>query len=88
MEHLDIFRFLLALGFVALLIYGIGWGMRRSGVEKKLLQKSSQSGRLKITDSVFIDPRTRLVIVQCDEAEHLLMVGQGVQTVVKQDIGK
>lgn len=87
MEHLNILQFILALGFVAASIYGIGWVMRRSGIEKRLLQKTSQKGRLSVVDSVFVDPRTRLVIVKCDEAEHLLLLGQNDPIVVKQDIG-
>lgn len=87
MEHFDILQFLFALGVVTLLIYGIGWGMRRSGIEKRMVQKASPSGRLEVTDSLFIDPRTRLVIVKCDKTEHLLVLGQGEPVVVKESIG-
>lgn len=88
MEYLDIAQFITALLFVTVLIYGIGWVAKRSGIEKRIMLKQSPKGRLCVVDSVMVDPRTRMVIVQCDEAEHLLLIGQEGSLVVKQDIGK
>jgi flagellar protein FliO/FliZ len=37
---------------------------------------------MKVSESLMLDPRRRLVIVRCDEREHLILLGPGGDIVV------
>lgn len=56
------------------LVLALGWGAKRL----KLGPAAAKGGpgrRLQVVESLFLDPRTRLVLVRHDGAEHLLLVG-------------
>ncbi len=86
MEYIDIGQFIFALAVVAALIYGAGWFMRHSGMEKRVLRKASPGGRLKVVDSLFIDPRHRLVVVRQDDVEHTLILSANEPVVVESGV--
>jgi flagellar protein FliO/FliZ len=44
--------------------------------------------RLRLSESLMIDPRRRLVIVRCDEREHLILCGPGGDVVVSEMAAK
>lgn len=46
----------------------------------------SKSGRLKLLEVLPLDPQHRAVLIRCDEADHLLVVGSGGVTVVAQNV--
>jgi flagellar protein FliO/FliZ len=61
------------------LIVGAAYVARRVG----MVQAGGQGPRrLKISESLMLDPRRRLVIVRCDEREHVLLLGPGGDVVV------
>lgn len=78
-EWLDWARALFALIATLALILGVAWGARRLG----MLQASGQAPRrMRVSESLMIDPRRRLVIVRCDDREHLILCGPGGDVVV------
>lgn len=78
-ELLDWARALFALIATLALILGVAWGARRLG----MLQAGPNSPkRLKISESLMLDPRRRLVIVRCDGREHLILLGPSGDIVV------
>jgi flagellar protein FliO/FliZ len=56
------------------LIGALAYGARRLG----MMQANAPSERrLRLVESLMIDPRRRLVIVRWDDREHLLLLGAG-----------
>ncbi|HVK79544.1 MAG TPA: flagellar biosynthetic protein FliO [Verrucomicrobiae bacterium] len=79
MDLLDWARSLFALIATLALILGVAYGARRLG----MLQPTAQGPRrLKISESLMIDPRRRLVIVRCDGREHLMLLSPAGDVVV------
>jgi flagellar protein FliO/FliZ len=67
------------------LILGVAWGARRLG----MLQANMQAARrMRVSESLMIDPRRRLVIVRCDDREHLILCGPGGDVVVSEMAAK
>jgi len=63
------------------LILAVAWGARKLG----MLQAGAASPkRLKVSESLMIDPRRRLVVVRCDNREHLILLGPGGDIVVSE----
>jgi flagellar protein FliO/FliZ len=78
-DLLDWARSLFALIATLALILGVAYGARRLG----MLQPTAQgTRRLKISESLMIDPRRRLVIVRCDGREHLMLLSPAGDVVV------
>jgi flagellar protein FliO/FliZ len=78
-ELLDWARAVFALVATLALILGAAYAARRLG----MLQPGAQGPRrLKVTESLMLDPRRRLVIVRCDGKEHLLLLSPAGDRVV------
>ncbi len=86
MDFLDVLRFVAALLFVLGLIGGFAWAVRHFKLDERFANLSPSTRRLKIIESLPIDPRRRLVIVRRDDVEHLLVLGQNGETVVERSI--
>lgn len=85
MDVLDWARSLFALIATLGLILAVAYGARRLG----MLQAGSQTPkRMKVTESLMLDPRRRLVIVRCDDREHLILLGPGGDIVVGEQAAK
>ncbi len=78
---MDWARALFALIATLALIVGLAWGARRMG----MLQANGQGPkRLKVSESLMLDPRRRLVIVRCDGKEHLLLLSATGDVIVSE----
>jgi flagellar protein FliO/FliZ len=80
-------RFLLVLVFVLGLIGGAAWLARRFGLGGRLPQAArGKQRRLGIVEVQPLDGRRKLVLIQRDDTEHLVILGQGSETVVERGI--
>ena len=79
MDWTDWVRALFALIATLALIAGLAYAARRLGM---LRARTEGRRRLSISESMMIDPRRQLVIVRCDEREHLLLLSPGADVVV------
>ncbi len=85
MDWIDWARALFALIATLALIVGAAYVARRVG----MLQAGAQGPRrLKVSESLMLDPRRRLVIVRCDEREHVLLLGPAGDVVVSEMAAK
>lgn len=85
MDLLDFARAIFALIATLALILGVAYGARRLG----MLQANPQAPRrLKVTESLMLDPRRRLVIVRCDGREHVLLLSPAGDVVVAEMAAK
>lgn len=88
MDQLDIIRYFAALIIVLGLLGGFaviarraGWTGSIPGLERftpRLMDR-----RLKITESLVLDPRRRIVIVRADDREHVLLLGAERETLLE-----
>ncbi|MGO8920494.1 MAG: FliO/MopB family protein [Stellaceae bacterium] len=67
-------RFVLALGFVVLLIALCAWVARRLGLGGRLVASGGKR-RLAILEVLPLDGKRRLVLLKRDDVEHLLLLG-------------
>lgn len=73
-------RFVAALLFVLALIGGAAWVARRYAAGGAIGPGGRR--RLSLVETLFLDGKSRLVLVRRDDAEHLLVLGpQGAQVV-------
>jgi flagellar protein FliO/FliZ len=77
----DILKLLAALGFVIGLMGLLAFGLKKLGLAQGM-PTGGPSRRLKIIESLPLDPRRRAVILRCDEKDHLVILGPGGETVV------
>lgn len=88
MEAASIFNSILALAFVLGLIGLTSIALRYFGGER-IIRKSLDKGvkkRLKISDFLVLDPKHKLILVQRDDVEHLILIGGEKETVVESNI--
>lgn len=82
----QILRLIFALGFVLLLMGGLAFLIKKLGLVPETNIQSDDEKRLKIVESLPLDARRRLVIIQCDETEHLVVLNTNGETIIAQDI--
>ena len=68
--------------FILGLIVGVAYGARRFGMIDSM--RGANLRRMKVSESLMLDPRRRLVLVRCDGREHLLLLGPGGDLVVSE----
>ena len=85
MEGLALAKMLAALIFVVSLMFGLGFALKKIGLAgpQALDQKKR---RLKFLEALPLDGKRRLVLVSCDDQQHLLILGANSETVVERNI--
>lgn len=60
-----------------------GWFARlMNGLATKGLERTKRERRLRVTESLVLDPRRRVVIVKIDDEEQVLLLGAGTELVL------
>jgi len=75
--------------FVALVIVLALMGLLTLALKRLNLAQSGLHGRgnrLKIVEQRMIDSRHKAAIIRCDDTDHLVILGQNGNTVIKTDI--
>jgi flagellar protein FliO/FliZ len=80
LDLLDIARTVFALIATLALIVGAAYGARRLGM---LQAGGAAPKRMRVTETLMIDTRRRMVIVRVDEREHVLLLGPTGDVVVE-----
>lgn len=81
------FRFFLAFAFTIGLIGVVYWVARRYAGRLGIV-RAHAAGRLAITGQISLDTRRRLVLVQRDDREHLLLLGPNNDLLIESGIGR
>ncbi len=78
MDFLDLFRAVFALAITLGIIGLAAWGARRYA-PSLLARLSAERGekRMKVVETLMLDPARRLVLVSIDGEERVLMLGEG-----------
>ena len=78
MDLVEIVRMIAALGVTLGLVGLAAWALRRFGPATLVrLQTPAAERRLKIVESLVLDPTRRLVLVRLDDQERLILLGEG-----------
>ena len=87
MDMESYFRFMAALVLVIALIGAIAWVVRKFGLAGRLSAVAGRPARrLKVVEYMALDPKTRMVLVQRDETQHLLLLSPNGPVVVERGI--
>lgn len=78
MNFLDLARAIFGLAFVLGLIGLVAWASRRYAPQL-MAKLSAERGerRLKVVETLVLDPARRLVLVKIDDEERLILLGEG-----------
>ncbi len=76
MEEVSLIRVIASFAFVIGLIFLLSWGLKNLR-GNRWVEKVQGPRRLQMVEQLYLDSRHKLVLVKCDEEEHLLMVGGG-----------
>jgi flagellar protein FliO/FliZ len=90
MEPADYIRFAAALIFVLALICAAAFALRASGMMPAAARPRSRKGgqrRLAVVETLFLDPKRRLLLIARDGVEHLVILGATGETVIESGIG-
>ncbi len=74
-ESFTYVRAIFALLFVIGLIFLLAAVAKKTGLDKKLAGARGTTRRLSVAETIYLDPKHRLVLVKDDNKEHLLLVG-------------
>jgi len=80
-QGIDYLRAVVALVFVAGLIFFTALLVKKTGLDRRL-GGGKGTGRLKVVETLYLDPRHRLVIVRHDDREHLILLGGAGDTLI------
>jgi flagellar protein FliO/FliZ len=96
MDEVDPLRFLFSfaiviglIGLMAVFLKRYGQAIQSGRLTGRLAKWFGQTnaqqtmGRLEIIEMRYIDPRRKLVLVRCDQREHLLLLGDGRELVIE-----
>ena len=79
----DFMKFLVAMVFVLGLIWGFALVAKHFGLGNREPVKRSRSKRLSIIETMALDAKRRVVIVRHDDTEHLLLLGNSGEQVIR-----
>lgn len=78
MDFVSLLRAAFALALTLGLIGLAAWGLRRYGPDAiSRMSGQRKDRRLRLVETLVLDPTRRLVIVECDGVEQLLLLGEG-----------
>ena len=80
----EIFRIIAALVFVLALMGGLMFVLRKMGYATQ--NTPGKKRRLKLVEVMHIDSRRKVAIIQRDEKQHLVLLGQNGETVIESGI--
>jgi flagellar biogenesis protein FliO len=77
MNELSVLRSILALGFVVGLILMGSYLLRRFGGNflANFTGKQQENKQLKIKEQLYLDPKRRIILLNCNESPYLLLLG-------------
>jgi len=79
-------RFFLGFAFTIGLIGAVYWVARRYAGRLGIVRPNT-AGRLSVTGQISLDPRRRVMLVRCDEREHLLLLGPNNDLIIDSGMG-
>lgn len=82
MEFSSLLNVVAAFAFVLALMLGLAWLMRRLGLDR-LQPKARAGAEIACVETLYLDPKRRLVIVKRGPRKHLLLLGPNSEILVE-----
>lgn len=82
METPEIIRFVGSFLIVLALMGGLALVLRKLGAMQGVPSKIGGNKRMKVIESLSLDYRRRLFLVQCDDRQHVIMLGPNGETMI------
>ena len=79
MESLDWGRYVLSLLAVGAMIVALAYLTKRVGLAAKMKHTQSIQGHMEVVDTLYLDPRRRILLVRCKGQEHMVLLSGGDQ---------
>ncbi len=79
-------RLVIALVIVLSLMGGLALLLKKLGLAEKSPSLRNSKRRLRLVESLPLDARRRLVLLECDDKQHLVVLGATGETLIKSDI--
>lgn len=76
MDTVSLFQFIGSLLLVCAMIIGLAALIKKTGITKHFQRTKSASGTLAVEDVLFLDARSRCLVVRWHNEEHLLLLSQ------------
>ncbi|MBN8521071.1 MAG: FliO/MopB family protein [Alphaproteobacteria bacterium] len=86
MEAYDYLKFVVALVFVLSLMGGLAYVMKRLGMGQGMSTLAGGKRRLKILEVLPLDSRRKLMMIERDDVQHLVILSSSGETVVETNI--
>ncbi len=85
-EMPQIMRLIIALIIVLGLMGGLAFIIKKLGLSADTTFKTNNKRRLKLIESLPLDTRRRMAIVECDGVQHFIILGMNGETVVQNNL--
>ncbi|MEM9470179.1 MAG: flagellar biosynthetic protein FliO [Pseudomonadota bacterium] len=85
MDYAVYLKFVFALVFVLALMGLLAFALKKLGLDRSGTM-TGRKKRLKIVEIQPIDSKNKTALIQCDDKQHLVLIGANGQTVIKNDI--
>ena len=79
-------KLIFALAIVLSLMGGLAFVLKKLGLAEKAPSMRGSKRRLKFVESLPLDARRRLVLLECDDKQHLVILGAASEMLIKSDI--
>jgi flagellar protein FliO/FliZ len=79
-------RLIIALAIVLSLMGGLALLLKKLGLAEKAPTLRNNKRRLRLVESLPLDARRRLVLLECDDKQHLVILSATSETLIKSDI--
>lgn len=79
-------RLIIALVVVLSLMGGLAFLLKKLGLAEKPPSSRNNKRRLRLVESLPLDARRRLVLLECDDTQHLVVLSATSETLIKSDI--
>jgi len=73
-DYMIYMRPVFALLFIVGLILLCAIAVKKTGLDKRILGHTRGKQRLSVLETLYLDPKRRLILVRCDSKEHLLLL--------------
>lgn len=81
----ELVRVIAALAFIIALMGGLSMLLKHFGLVEGRVVRGKEP-RLKVLETLPLDGRRRLCLLQCDEKQHLVILGPNGETVLDSDV--
>ncbi len=82
MDEVNLVRVLASFAFVLALMYALAWLVKRFGLHERYARAGKGQPTMEVVESLFLDPKRRMVIVRRGQSHYVMLLGQTNETLI------